>query len=301
MPNPDLGAAGAAGLGATDLGSGGAADRERAGLSVLSRASFMTPEWFPPTAWVQHAPFVYWLVTTLRPRSYVELGSHFGYSLFAVCQAVKAYGLPTRCVGIDAWQGDEHAGFYRDEVFDIVKARAESRYPGIVELKRMYFDQALGDFADGSIDLLHVDGRHFYEDARHDFETWLPKVAPGGIVMLHDTTVHERGFGVHRLWAELRDKYPSFEFLHGNGLGVLAVGTPPPQVAALFAAARDETALCNVRTAYERLGASLEPAAKSGRQVFKNKLNARLKRQARDALYRLGLAPTPADRLDPAA
>ncbi len=191
----------------------------------------MLPEWYPTSGWIQHAPFAYWLVTTLRPRRYVELGSHFGYSFSAVCQAVAAYDLPTQCIAIDAWQGDEHAGFYGDEVHRIVQARLNSKYSRFATMKRMFFDQALGDFTDGSIDLLHSDGRHYYEDAKNDLEAWLPKVARAGIVMVHDTRVFDRGFGVHRLWAEIKDRSPSFEFTHGNGLGVLAIGEPPAMLA----------------------------------------------------------------------
>lgn len=277
----------------------GATD-DTAGLQCLSRASFMKPEWFPVTSWVEHAPFAYWLATTLRPKSFVELGSHYGYSLFAVCQAILAYDLPTHCTAIDTWAGDEHAGRYDDTVYQHVKARAAAKYPGRVTMLRMTFDEALSKVPDGSVDLLHVDGRHFYDDARHDFQTWLPKVTKSGIVMLHDTQVRERGFGVYRLWAELAEKYPSFEFEHGYGLGVIAVGDVPPALEAFFAAGRDPIATRNVRAAYARLGGSLQPDAIRGRQVFKRTWKANLRRNAREVLHKAGLGP-PVERVDPTA
>jgi hypothetical protein len=37
--------------------------------------------------------------------------------------------------------------------------------------------------------------------------------------------VRERGFGVFRFFEDLAGRYSCFEFLHGHGLGVIAVGS----------------------------------------------------------------------------
>jgi O-antigen biosynthesis protein len=53
--------------------------------------------------------------------------------------------------------------------------------------------------------------------------------------------VEERGFGVHKLWAELSRDFPHFNFEHGFGLGVLAVGREQPEaIKQFFAMANDQ-------------------------------------------------------------
>ena len=42
-------------------------------------------------------------------------------------------------------------------------------------------------------------------------------------------TLRERDFGVARLWQELTRGHKYFEFLHGNGLGVLGIGESYPE------------------------------------------------------------------------
>lgn len=178
-----------------------------------------------PSAWGGHLPFAAWCVRTVKPSVLVELGTHTGSSYFAFCEAVVNCGLGTKCYAVDTWQGDQHAGFYENDIFRNVNEHNEAYYATFSRLLRMTFDDALAYFSDGSIDLLHIDGLHTYEAVRHDFNSWLPKLAPGAIVLFHDTNVRERGFGVWRLWEELSAQYPNhIEFSHSYGLGVLQVG-----------------------------------------------------------------------------
>lgn len=181
------------------------------------------------SAWYGHVPFAHWLMGAARPACFVELGSHAGVSYAAFCDAAQRARTGSRCFAVDTWHGDEHAGFYDDRVFDELSAFHARHYAGFSQLMRCTFDEALATMPDASIDLLHIDGRHHYDDVKHDFLSWLPKLSPRAVVLFHDTNVRERDFGVWRLWSELKDTAPSFEFLHCHGLGVLALGADAPQ------------------------------------------------------------------------
>jgi hypothetical protein len=225
--------------------------------SFVSEASYWMPDLINSSAWLEHAPFGFWIVSALRPRMIVELGVHGGFSYSVFCQAVQRQHLATRCFAVDTWRGDEQAGYYGDEVYDAVYSH-NRRYDTFSRLIRSDFSDACGEFADGSIDLLHIDGCHSYEAVRRDFETWLPKMSDRGVILFHDTAEYANGFGVHRLWEELRSRYPSFEFTHNHGLGVLGVGRKLPlALEDLFHASASHATAQTIRTTYERLGACI--------------------------------------------
>jgi hypothetical protein len=182
-----------------------------------------------PSSWLEHIPFAFWLVDALRPALLVELGTQSGNSYAAFAQAVQRLGLSTTCYAVDTWLGDAQSGFYDEKVFTEWAAYHDRHFSAFSRLIRSTFADAAVRFSDGSVDLLHMDGCHTYEAVSADYELWRPRMSRGGVILIHDINVRERDFGAWRLWEELKRQSPSFTFLHGHGLGVLAAGTEFPE------------------------------------------------------------------------
>jgi hypothetical protein len=216
------------------VGDAGADSFDERDLAAAASQAFIPIRQVVPSAWTEHTPFLFTLFRLMRPRRYVELGSHCGMSFFAACQAADQLNLDTQCVAIDGWIGDEHAGFYDNQTFEDFKVNLKSMNHASSYYIRSFFDQSLSCFDNGSIDLLHIDGLHTYEAVKNDYVTWLPKMSSRGVMLFHDTNVYERGFGVWRLWNELKARYPHFQFPHCHGLGVIYVGDEPSAVAGLL-------------------------------------------------------------------
>jgi glycosyltransferase involved in cell wall biosynthesis/uncharacterized protein YbaR (Trm112 family) len=226
------------------------------------------------SAWWSHVPFAHWVIAACRPQLLVELGTHAGVSYTAFCEAVRNTGCGARCYAVDTWEGDTHAGAYGEEVYGNLSAFNQARYSGFSELIRARFDDALEYFVDGSIDLLHIDGLHTYEAVRHDFESWLPKLSDKAVVLLHDTNVMRDDFGVYRLFAELAQQYPTFEFSHGFGLGVIAVGTRAPQTVLDLCAIKVPEQIATLRDRFAFMGSRWLVAAREALVV--NELHVRI-------------------------
>ena len=190
----------------------------------LSSPSFEGDETCPlykSWPWNGHRFFGYDLVRHLQPQLLVELGTYWGTSFFTFCQAVKDAALETECVAVDTWAGDDHTGEYSDEVFTTVQNLCSKEYEGVkTRLMRDYFIEAVKDFEDNSIDLLHIDGLHTYDAVQEDFNCWLPKVAPNGVVLFHDIA-ESCDYGSVTFWKEISAHFPAFTFQHSWGLGVL--------------------------------------------------------------------------------
>lgn len=229
------------------------------------------------SAWWQHVPFAHWLMSEAKPRIFVELGTHTGVSYSAFCSAILRRGLATRAYAVDTWTGDKHTESYGEEVFNDFRAFHETHYSDFSCLLRATFDEAWHKFDDSSIDLLHIDGLHTYEAVKHDFENWFVKLSPEAIVLFHDTNARYRDFGVWRLWAELSQRFPAFEFLHGWGLGVLAVGEK---------AAASVKALCELRDGQQIARVRERFAVAGERWTSEMESRARIEAQERSVMER---------------
>jgi len=218
--------------------------------------TFAVPHRIARSAWFTHTPFAMFIVDLLRPATIVELGTRHGVSYCAFCQAVSTLGLETRCYAIDTWRGDPHAGEYDDEVLIDLKQYHDPLYSDFSKLIQSTFNEALQYFPESTIDLLHIDGYHTYDEVKNDFNNWLPKMSERGVILMHDINVRERDYGVWRLWEELKPKYPHFDFTHGHGLGILAVGEKYPSSLNLLLETSEK--LPSIRDLFSQLGLRVE-------------------------------------------
>lgn len=164
------------------------------------------------SAWRGHQKFAEWLVRELKPETIVELGVDYGFSSFVFARAGEA-----DVYGIDSFEGDPEAG--RRNTRPLVEARMKELGITNLHLIEGYFSDVAATW-DKPIDILHIDGRHRYEDVREDFELWSKFVKPGGVILLHDTCVTREPYGVHRFFQEI--DLPKTTFTHSEGLGIVS-------------------------------------------------------------------------------
>ena len=171
------------------------------------------------SAWMGLEEIGYGLVRQFRPKVVVELGTHMGFSALAMGAALRKNGDGGQLFAVDTWMGDEHAGFYGDQIYNQLTRRVdEFELNSTINLLRMRFDEALHQVPT-PIDLLHIDGLHTWDAVKHDWETFSTLVRPGGVVIFHD--VESQWVDVKRFWETLRPRYPTVTIRHSNGLGIL--------------------------------------------------------------------------------
>ncbi|MGI9192306.1 MAG: class I SAM-dependent methyltransferase [Chitinophagaceae bacterium] len=189
----------------------------------------INPNYTAISSWWQHVPIAYWLIEKTKPAVLVELGTHYGVSFFAFCQAAQLFSPTTRLYAVDTWEGDSQAGYYQEQVYETVSQHAQAHYKDQAELIRTTFEEATHRFEEASIDLLHIDGFHSFEAVQTDYNTWKSKMKPTGIIIFHDIVVHAEGFGVWQFWQNIQRDFPNatLQDTVWPGLGILFLNGIP--------------------------------------------------------------------------
>jgi hypothetical protein len=228
----------------------------------LTPASYWLPEYDLTkrvnTEWKEHIPFAFWLCEALQPRCFVELGAYSGTSYFAFCQAIKRLGLETKAWGIDHWLGDKFVTYNDGDSLYEELTGYNSKHYTFSTLVRSSFQEAVESFEDRSVDLLHIDGSHYYEQVAADLLSWMPKLTDDVIVLFHDTRLGSPA-GVGQFFEYISHGRRSFEFFHSSGLGVLALHSAPERMLPLFDANR--AVADRIRHVYWTLGSTIDHRA----------------------------------------
>lgn len=124
------------------------------------------------------------LYAELGFRTGAEIGVDRGLFSADLCKANPGLKL----WGIDPWANYPRYGeVYTDDYAEVCHAEAVARLqPYDVTLIRAASMDAVGQFEDGSLDFVYIDGNHAFEFVVNDIAEWSRKVRSGGIVSGHD-------------------------------------------------------------------------------------------------------------------
>ena len=168
------------------------------------------------------------------PKVIIEIGSDAGGTLWAWSRLPG----PPRVFGVDL-PGGPYSSAPFPEAHGAELIIGNSHHRGT----RAQLQAAMGG-EDARADMLFIDADHTYQGVSIDYHAYRPLVRAGGIIVFHDIAVHPHmpDVGVHRLWAEISERWPSTEIIRNPedtwaGIGIL-VNTPLPVPEPVMLAAR---------------------------------------------------------------
>jgi hypothetical protein len=124
---------------------------------------------------------------------FVEVGTYLGRSICSLGEVVRASGKDIAVVGVDTCRGSGPEGPHDRDYHALAVADGGGTFAGalhrnvlacglgdVVSLLVADSERAAALFPDASIDWVHLDARHGYDDVIADIAAWRPKVRPGG-------------------------------------------------------------------------------------------------------------------------
>jgi predicted O-methyltransferase YrrM len=162
------------------------------------------------------------LVFRQEAKVVVELGCFVGWTTAHMALALRFLGGERRLYALD----------YMPEYLEVMQANLR-RHEGldrlVTPLRGMSLDPAVLAALPGAIDVLFIDTSHSYPDTRDEILAYAPRLAPNGVIGLHDSTSAP---GVRRSIQELADRFHVLTFAteRSNGLTVLRPRRPSSRV-----------------------------------------------------------------------
>ena len=232
-------------------------------LDWLSSPHFEPLFWSPerlgrPSAWWGHVPFAFWLVAQCRPQLLVEFGTYDGVSYAAFCEAVSRLQLATQCFAFSGRGADSEQGGNADDIDIEFQELHGKRYALFSKILQRSVEAGWGVFADHTIDLLHINGQYSCHTFHDDFDAWRVKLSNRAVIVVHDINHPQAHEWLSRLFETLKREAPSFEFVHGRGLGVVALGSHAPVQVRELCGLSTEHEIAAVRERFSYLGGRWE-------------------------------------------
>jgi hypothetical protein len=192
---------------------------------MIPQSIFNDPVYaFEPYNWLEYFPFANFIVDILKPKILVEPFTQTGNSYFAFCQAAKELNTTIKCYSFGQWSSDKFAAGNCAETFEKASQFNQKHFAHFSKIFQSTAREALSQFEDQSIDLLHIDGHQNYDALKRDFETWKPKLSSASVVLFHNTMIHDKNAGAWKIFEELQSLHPSYQLRYGHGLGAICTG-----------------------------------------------------------------------------
>lgn len=232
----------------TNRGDGAAATCDPGSADLVGRISSVLalarivgpPRRVGPSDWLEHLPFVRWLVEVMRPETVVESGGRDGIGFCALCEAMERAEVDGLAVAV------------APGATDCMEAVVGKRYGTFARILKSEPAQAAGRFGTDRIDLLCLRARDEADVPQAEIEAWRPFLSERAVVLVAGTS---RGGGAAALVETLRREHRVFDFVHGGGLAVAGLGGQlPPAVERLLAEGGEPGTRRGLRETFARLG-----------------------------------------------
>ena len=144
------------------------------------------------------------LISSVKPRVILEIGSWKGQSAINMATICKGLGLDTRIYCIDTWLGavEFMTASPDDKERDLMKIDG---YPMVYHefmknIRESHVDDMITPVPNTSLiasfvvpdaDLIYIDGDHSYESVMQDIAVYTKKLNPGGVIFGDDYSVFE--------------------------------------------------------------------------------------------------------------
>jgi hypothetical protein len=215
-------------------------------VSITSPELFWRAKYLRKSDVLGHLPFLFWLVSNLRPLRTVTLNTGAGVAHFAACQAIEKVGIDALCHGFGSW---DDAGVPKDMAE--YNADQYEEFSNLTEAKPA---KALRHVKKDSIDLLIVEGPLKADVLDTVLKDWPTRMTSRGIVVFSglESASDED--------AERLDTWcvgkPTVGFSHSGGLRVIALGDEVPEQALRFSRLDENSAaFMTIERIFSRMGA----------------------------------------------
>ncbi|WP_158635509.1 hypothetical protein [Gemmobacter aquaticus] len=218
-----------------------------------ARALFWRARYLQESPILQHLPFLFWLLSILRPRRYVEINMTEAVSYFAACQAMDKIEPDAVCTGIWHQTGGKPA-----TIPEGILWRNSEFYAEFSQILTEPPAKVASRIHNGSVDLLLVNLQGDDTPMNSLVQDWTCKLSERAVVLVHGTG--RPGFEETPGAVLLRDlgaRCPTVHFDGGDGLSVLLWGTERQERFQGLANLAPETPdYFDVRQVFQRLGAA---------------------------------------------